>query len=811
MAFDLSQLKTDTHGAPKAPAPADVAPGSPLDYALQYIDLGWPVLPLHHITRDKTCSCGDGDCASPGKHPRLHNGVKGASIDKDQARRWWAEWPEANVGVATGPQAGFWALDVDPRHLGDESLSAIEQEFGALPDTAIQLTGGGGFHYLFRYASATVKNRTGVFPGVDVRGAGGYICVEPSNHVSGGAYAWEGSSDPTEGHRIMDAPEWLLERVAVSESAAVQLSGEASQGPGWEFLTQLEQGEIQEALPFIPNQERDDWLKVGMALHSIDSGQAGFKEWTKWSQQGKGGEKYSAKDQARVWCSFSNRSHRYNKESIFFWAQQAGWVNPMTGTDEPVIAPAPPIIEEIKDSAKESATDTTAAAPRTSINPLPGALGDVVEWANKTAPIPQPLLAIQAALALGSVVAGRLYRTNLNNYPSLYFLNVAKSASGKEHAKSVIEECLAAAGQTHLLGGSGYTSSAAVFSSLMDKPAHITVIDEMGRMLATSTAAGNHHRVDAITALMEAFGRCHGVLRPSAYSTMWLSKAQREEAEDKAIQRPAITLIGMTTPGTFYEALSSAAVKDGFLGRFLVAESDQGRALTSYAPWIDPPASVSDWIQAVREAGGGNLAGIPTGADLAPQAIEMRFQDAAFECIRAFETERLALMDDLEPDGLDVLVGRAHEIAMRLSLIVALSRDPQCRYITVDDAGWCVDYVRQAMLNLVEAVKERVADSHDEAMINKVVGFVRDCRQFTNSRFAQTTRRGFMPRSYLLKLLKIKARDADAYLNTAIQSGDIAQGVATLEHHACEGVVYWMPADAVNPPNPLKTPSAKGG
>ena len=43
------------------------------------------------------------------------------------------------------------ALDIDPRHGGDESLAQWEVLNGTLPFTKTTLTGGGGRHLLFRH------------------------------------------------------------------------------------------------------------------------------------------------------------------------------------------------------------------------------------------------------------------------------------------------------------------------------------------------------------------------------------------------------------------------------------------------------------------------------------------------------------------------------------------------------------------------------------------------------------------------------------------------------------------------------------
>jgi P4 family phage/plasmid primase-like protien len=163
-----------------------------LDWALRYVKLGWPVLPLR------------------GKIPRVPNGSKDATLNESQVRTWWTEWPDANIGVATGLR--FFALDIDVKENGEESLDYLANQHGRLPDTIQQVTGTGGKHFLFALPSDfTVKNSARkIAPGIDVRGAGGYIVVAPSIHPETKArYFWDGLA-LIEDQKILPAPRWLL-------------------------------------------------------------------------------------------------------------------------------------------------------------------------------------------------------------------------------------------------------------------------------------------------------------------------------------------------------------------------------------------------------------------------------------------------------------------------------------------------------------------------------------------------------------------------------------------------------------------------
>src|SRR5690606_26520191 len=127
---------------------------------------------------------------------------------------------------------------------------------------------------------------------------------------------------------------------------------------------------------------------------------------------------------------------------------------------------------------------------------------------------------------LGSLMAGRRYCTPLRNWTALYFLNIAKSAAGKEHGRTVIDAVLEATDLGGLAGPRGYTSDSGVFSALYHQPNHIAIIDEFGEMLRAANAHGNFHKRAANTALMEVWGLSGGTYRAPGYSTMSLPAGQ---------------------------------------------------------------------------------------------------------------------------------------------------------------------------------------------------------------------------------------------------------------------------------------------
>ena len=60
----------------------------------------------------------------------------------------------------------------------DTHTNTIRTTHGSIPTTCSQRTGSGGLQLLLRYPDEPVGNRTGLEPGIDLRGDGGYVYGE---------------------------------------------------------------------------------------------------------------------------------------------------------------------------------------------------------------------------------------------------------------------------------------------------------------------------------------------------------------------------------------------------------------------------------------------------------------------------------------------------------------------------------------------------------------------------------------------------------------------------------------------------------
>ncbi|MBN1610872.1 MAG: bifunctional DNA primase/polymerase [Polyangiaceae bacterium] len=175
--------------------------------------LGWAVFPLR--PRDKTPLIPRADGG---------RGYLDATDDPGQIAQWWAETPDANVGVACGA-SGLTIVDIDPRNGGDDAWEELTRD-SEIPSTVECLTGGGGRHLYFAGAGRTCALRDGV----EVASHGHYVVAPPSIHPSGRQYNWEASSRPNE-VELAPLPEWLCRMIGERPACRIYDPGSGTTDP----------------------------------------------------------------------------------------------------------------------------------------------------------------------------------------------------------------------------------------------------------------------------------------------------------------------------------------------------------------------------------------------------------------------------------------------------------------------------------------------------------------------------------------------------------------------------------------------------
>ena len=661
-----------------------------LESALAYASFGWAVFPVHSI-RDGRCTCGRPDCASPGKHPLTRHGFRDASTDSAIIAVWWKRFPWANIAITTGDISGrLMVIDIDCKPdkgiSGEETWMQVAED---VPPTVEVLTGGGGRHLYFTYPEEVIlKSGTNVLgPGVDLRADGGYVLVPPSLHQSGRRYEWEASSDPIEGVTVAPAPIWLLN----GKIKAVQTDIHAPP----ELLPVAKVLELRSALSFINSDERDIWLKVGMALKSTRAEQQAYGIWTEWSMQS---DKYDPHDQQRTWQSLDHYGGT-SLSTLFWFAKQNGWVE--QAIDDRVIFPV----------ISNNNGFNQSVEPPDIYNP-PGILKNILDYILLTAYLPQPAFALNAALSLVATVLGRRYCGETKLRTNLYLISIGTTGSGKEHPREAIRIILDAADCDYLDGGENIASGQGLLTRVSMNPSILFQLDEFGLwMKSLQQRNPARHNAEIMPTLMKIYTSTNTKYKGTEYAN------QRERPRIDLVY-PCVNIHATTTAETFYSSLTSSEVVNGCLSRLLVVdttdmpEGDEREIIEDAVP----PPTVIEWIVEVtrRERMHGNLARLsdysPTRVVKSPEARELFVQFLR-------ETKRRRQnANNLETD---YILRRVYEKADKIATICACAENLDCLIVSKEHAQWAISFVTYHTDRLLAQIGDRIADTPFEQALNE--------------------------------------------------------------------------------------------
>jgi len=671
---------------------------SSLDYALAYAELGWKIFPAWNIKKDGSCACGSEKC-SPGKHPistLAPRGQDSSTSDKAVITEWFTTYPEANIAVYLAG-SGLCAIDIDPRNGGDYTMEELEAEHGELVADVVQLTGGAGEHRLFLRPDGTLPGKLG--KGVDVK-LNGYIIAEPSNHISGGEYVWEASSCPLDGAVAGPLPDWI-------RSFSTSPATDGNSGMAINFgMDDGQYYDVLEALPFIDNDDRDTWLRVGMCLFTSNDKRA-YGMWCDWSA---GSDKYDHDDQYRVWRSFRHKGlDSVDVPTIFHMAQDSGWINTKSGVG---VVSSQDIDYDAEDVMIEKYSNAEQVPDYLKTIPV-YKLKEVTDWIEGNSRQPQREITVLTALSLACTLAGRNYASEENNTSSMYFMLLAETGVGKNYAKTSIQTFLVESGLETLLSGSGNTSPGAVYTALCKSPCHIQVTDEVGKQLATARKAGNGQMAEAFSTLTEAYSATTSYMIPKNYSQLGdIAKGKATAEKNIVIHWPAITTFGIGTPGQIFDNLTTGEIEDGFLNRQVVIQASEPLAARRRIKKQSVPEHLKEWAQDIRHPqpqSRTDLTGNVESYDLTPTPKIVAISDEAMDLF----DDLLDTLEAQEKAGaflLPDLTRRWVENSMRLATALAVCENSEKPVITELIADWCIAYVVFYGKRFMRAAATNVAD-----------------------------------------------------------------------------------------------------
>ena len=326
-----------------------------------------------------------------------------------------------------------------------------------------------------------------------------------------------------------------------------------------------------------------------------------------------------------------------------------------------------------------------------------GLLGDVANYILASSARPVPEIALAASIALLSGICQRQYNvsgTGLNQYIIL----IAKTGRGKEAARTGINTLFRAVrdrGQVpsvdQFKGPAAYSSGPAVLKSLIKNPCIVSVLGEFGMTLAQmcdSRANAAMHTMMRV--LLDLYGQSgkNGELGESKYSTT--------ERDSPSVHAPCLTILGETTPETFYGSIGEAEIASGLIPRFLIIESKGDRLYDSgnagFAPSDDLVNDLSNFAANVLRMQRND------------SFCDVRMSKDVVIASKNLDIETTDLINS--SDGVELeLHNRHHLQVLKLSALSAVSRDFNDPEISMEDFEWARKIVARSIDNIMSRAK----------------------------------------------------------------------------------------------------------
>lgn len=314
----------------------------------------------------------------------------------------------------------------------------------------------------------------------------------------------------------------------------------------------------------------------------------------------------------------------------------------------------------------------------------PGLVGEVAAYFYQTAVRPVPEIALAAAIALAAGVAGRSFNisgSGLNHYLIL----LARTGTGKEGAMMGIENLITAVRPRlpmidQFIGPAAFASGQALVKVLDEKPCFVSVLGEFGLTLQQlSDHRANSAQVMLRKVLLDLYAKSgwNRALRSSVYSDT--------EKNTQIIQAPNVTILGESTPETFFDGLDPSHVSEGLIPRFSIMEYKGPRPPRNRNSNVPPSAQLvqrfSDFCAVAVTTNNNN------------SVIQVAMDDHSLQLMDEFDARVDALMNASKAEVEMQIWNRAHLKALKLAALLATGINAHTPTITPDLAHWAIDFV----------------------------------------------------------------------------------------------------------------------
>lgn len=384
------------------------------------------------------------------------------------------------------------------------------------------------------------------------------------------------------------------------------------------------------------------------------------------------------------------------------------------GTPEPAYTTPP--------AAAAVATIGPVRAPAAAQEPglpwPPGMAGQIAYFIYQSAPRPVKEVAIVAALGFLAGVCGKAFcipQSGLN----LYIVLIARSAVGKEAMHSGISALITAAANRQppvmrFVDFSDFASGPALTKAVAANPSFVNVAGEWGKKLRRlANEDGRDTPMQQLRTVMTNLYQKSGpqsIVGGITYSN--------KDSNIASVAGVSYSMIGESTPGTFYDSLTQGMMEDGFLSRFTIVEYVGERPPLNVAPLREPSKALGDAV-----------------ADLCTHSMTLLDRqdtvmvsrtNAAAEVMMKFELECDAEINSTNDEMWRQMWNRASLKMMRISALLAVADNWINPVIDIPHINWALTVIRKDIDIMSRRIQSGDVGNDDDARERKIATLMRD-------------------------------------------------------------------------------------
>lgn len=376
----------------------------------------------------------------------------------------------------------------------------------------------------------------------------------------------------------------------------------------------------------------------------------------------------------------------------------------------------------------------------------PGMAGELAGFIYRNAHRPVKEVAIVATLGWLAGVCGKAWMipgSGLN----LYIILVARSAVGKEamhSGLSVLTQSLLDQGYvaaSRFIDYSDFASGPALRKAVALQTSFVNVTGEWGRKLRRLSQDSSHD--GPMQSLRTEMTNLYQKSGPqSIVGGMMYSKKEDNVASTSGVN---YSMIGETTPSTFYDALTETMMEDGFLSRFCIVEFSGERPPANGNLLLRPPESLLRACGTLTILAAQKIdAKTPTMVDRTPEAAAI---------MEAFDKESDAQVNRTPDEAWRQMWNRAQLKSLRIAALLAVADNPGMPCITAQHMQWAIDLVRRDIRVMARKIDDGEVGTGDATRERKIIAMCKEYLSFNGAPSGYgisdaMQREGIVPRKY---------------------------------------------------------------